>query len=614
MGQDIILLGSGGTNPRVDMIDPSGHHETITVGPHGHSIYSLDVCPETASLAFGTRTGLIHILPDALNPMSDRGSPRSICLYQGAPVLSICWVGRNLLFASDLSGRVLLWDLTDKENPEVLPTKRSTVCAFCRLPQNKIAGLCSNGELLIWSTPELRPIQTHSLLSPPSKLAIVHLCYWPLAEALIYPAKGGVMAGFTLENAMTWELQAHDDEFYAFCIHDGMLITGGLSDRCIKIWEGTLDSKAIEFPVGVGVIGLYAFVADHSCIVAVDEDGKAWLYGIDAHDFNKIRLVPGDDYRTAEAFSYVHRQILSKEEWVSQLVARIETCTEKEDQLALEAIHNRLVNSGYEHISLAIRAESAMQSDNFIEALWLNNRLIELLPADDDRTRIFLERQVQLLSRFWRIEESLDICDKIATCDSNAYEEIRNWTPISRELLDQPRLIESEEGLEDLIEASDIIGCCFEGSYVMRKLPPLVCEDVRISADYIASKFNSTKDQTTHEQGHVAIPERILWVSSQGVLETEMVFFEGGAGQDGGLQLAMQVRSAEAQTVITPVILFFWIMKGPSRTVNVAARNALKNARQQPQSFSDIDAAYKTAIQVIRRSVTETKPGREARF
>ena len=168
-----VLLGTGDSQPGLDILYPNGKVSRILNMPSGQSIYAIHRCTSNGSLALGTRNGQVLIISHSWGA----GELKKQNLIQGAAVLSLCWCGVQHLAVSDLAGRVLLWNIDDHTNPQFLDSKREIICALSIVKENLIAGLSISGSLYLWHPGKSEPISRFSSTPPPEKFALVKLEY-----------------------------------------------------------------------------------------------------------------------------------------------------------------------------------------------------------------------------------------------------------------------------------------------------------------------------------------------------------------------------------------------------------------------------------------------------
>ncbi|MBL7189638.1 MAG: hypothetical protein ISS70_25190 [Phycisphaerae bacterium] len=202
---DRIFLGRGGARPGVVAIqDDISHSEWFAELAPGESVYALDANIEAKTLAFGTRAGKIYV-----RQWPDDDSAACQEWLQGAPVLSVCWLGRSLLCSSDSSGKCLLWPLATPDQPKSLETDGRVVCAFARVAHGELVGLASDGCLLFWALPGGDLLRYVEGPRPASKLGLVNLRYWPRRDVLLYPTEDGQLCGFRLGATECQCVKAH---------------------------------------------------------------------------------------------------------------------------------------------------------------------------------------------------------------------------------------------------------------------------------------------------------------------------------------------------------------------------------------------------------------------
>ncbi|MGB2987959.1 MAG: hypothetical protein WBE26_18985, partial [Phycisphaerae bacterium] len=189
------LLGGGRAQPGLWILRPGDGEPTLIANLElGQSVYAIDVDPDAGLIVLGTRSGSIKILP-VREASAGPGQQDHVTLPQNAPLLAVCFAGKDRVVGADAAGRCLLWNPLDRSNGATpLEVKGGAVCSVLPLTQDSVIGLSIDGKLLIWDmlTGTLsRVIDAHK---PCKKHALVRLHYWAARNAVVYPANGGGLA------------------------------------------------------------------------------------------------------------------------------------------------------------------------------------------------------------------------------------------------------------------------------------------------------------------------------------------------------------------------------------------------------------------------------------
>jgi hypothetical protein len=614
---DIAFLGAGGNDPRIDTLSvDSGETRRLLELPPMHSAYAIDI-DEDGMLAAGTKAGLVYIVSSTGRQKTDEPVPIRQ-LAQGAPVLSVCWANKSILAVSDTARRCLIWNTNREAPPRPLDTKGETICSLLKLA-GLLAGLSSGGKLLFWEPWQGRLVRTIDVPLPPAVSALVHMVYWPVENALACPSRIGHLTLFGLEKEDLRDLEAHEGGFYAISVWGERLLTVGIEDGRMKVWEAGSDRPALEFKVAEGVISAAAFNDQRAKVLLVEAQGRANFYTAEEDKLRLIGPIAGEDYRTAVVPASERIQALyaqRREEEVRRTVSEIRGGIGRVPDDVIDRLHSRLTDLGYKQVSLALRAERAAQSGNIVGALRFCSSLMQILPQDNAKVSASMERYASLLEKAWHMPEADTVCKHILDIDPNYrfVVEASNLSEMAKLVREADYVIKPDLPIEQVIESATVIRKRFAGRYVINSLGPESCGRVRISPEAIEEKYERVRRESEALNLPVAIAEQIWWLSREGHDRTQFVTLGDGASNSmRGLQFALQVSCGELDTVVTPVVLFDWRHVSPDESVeegNERASCALRRIGDKALSNAYLAAVHGALRLALRRLVSEKRPQR----
>jgi hypothetical protein len=618
---DIMFLGAGGKEPRLDAVMGSGETRRLLEFPPMHSAYAISIESEDGSIAVGTKGGSVNIL--AGNGVPKTGEPVQYWqLAQGAPVLSACWICKSVLAVSDTARRCLLWDTIQKEFLRALETGGETICSLVNLADGLLAGLSTNGKLLFWQPWEGRLAKKTDGPPPPITSALVQMVYWPAERALAYPARNGNLMLVGPEKNDRRELAAHQGAFYAISAFGGNLLTAGKEDGRIKVWEAGPDKPRHDYQGVEKMISAAALGNQPTKLLLVDARGIANAYTLEDGELRHLGRLPGKDYRAAVVPSAERIQALyakRQEEEVRRIVSEIQEGVERVPEEDITRLHSRLTELGYEHVSLALRAEQADKNGKIVETLEFYFGLVRILPQDNPSIFASMERYAASLEKAWHLPEADAVRRRILDFDPNyQFNACPNNLGEAADLVrGENWVIEPDIPIEHVIESANVIGKRLIGRYAMRLEAPQSCCRVLLTPEMIAEKYERVRRESGKKGLPGATTERVWWISREGYDEVQLVpFGDGATNTIKGLQFAVQVSCVELDTVVTPVVLFDWRAVLPGETVeegNKRACAALRRIGDEALSNSYLGAVEHSVRLALRRLVTEKRSERGIR-
>jgi len=613
---DTAFLGAGGKNPRVDIFNTYSYESQPLIRlPKNQSAYVMDINSDKGTLAIGTKGGLICLIDITENrKLDDQISVQQ--LIQGAPVLSVCWVNDSILAASDIAGRCFLWRSRQETPLCSLETAEGVICSLINLSDGILAGLSSTGWLCFWQPDTGHLIRKMEAPSPPPISALVDVIYWPKEKSLAYPGAGGRLILYNLEKEKISSLDVHKEDFYAISLLEENLLTAGLEDHRLKILPSASDRPSCEFQMFEGVISMGVVESLPPQIILIKTNGTAVIYVYQRNKIQPIDQSIGTDYRTAvthppgviQAF-----HIQQKEKEVRQILNEIQKSISKESPEIINRLYSRLIELGYEQISLAIQAQQALQNDDIIEGLRIYASLMDILPINDPKSCFSMERYAKLLERMWQTPEAINIYKRILSVNPNYpfAAQQNNLEEIAKHLSGNQWIIEPGVDIYHIIKAATVTGKQINGRYMITKIANELCDRSLLSPEIISKKY----EQVRKENGDKKLPpssvDKVWWISRKGVEPIEIVTFGDGISNGiKGLQFSLQVFPGNFDTTVVPVILFDWRNTTSFESVedaNMSALRTMDRITENALSNSYLATIHKVLKQALRRLVSESR-------
>lgn len=616
-----VFLGAGGRSPRVEAMNAGLSETREIIGlPMTHSVYAVEFNWDTGLLAAGTKGWLIHIIDTSHIQELDEAPPHQT-LIQGAPVLSVCWVNQSILAVSDTAGRCFLWHMNQEMSPQPLEVIEGVICSLLCLPDGRLSGLSSDGKLLFWSSPEGKLVGENSVSPPPPMGALVRMVYWPAEQALVCPGSEGLLSLYYLDKNDVRALDAHEGPVYAISVWGENLMTVGVEDHHLKIWVPGSEKPSHVFQVSNSVISLGVIGDLPVKILLVDTQGKAGIYTLELDKLKSVKYLNGKDYRVVATPAAEQMQAFNarrRAEEVHNLLKEIEEGVGRLPSDAIDSRHARLKKLGYEHVSLALRVEQAIQSGKIVEALGLSSSLVSILPHDHPNVCPSMEKNATLLEKTWHLPEAEAVCRQIQGIEPNYSLILQpdDLAGISKLMKNTNWLIEPDIPISRIIESATIIGKRFSGRYVIKRLNPEPCGRVKLSCEVIAKKYEQVRKEKKERSLPRAIIERVWWFSRGKRNRIDLVTVGRRPWNDiEGLQFVLNVWQGSAGTVVVPFVIFDWSDFGFGQSVeegNQRASIALSQIGAGALSNLYLGAIHNVLEHALRRLLTENLSQRES--
>jgi len=602
-----VLMGAGGMRPSVWALCPDGEGpEKLCDLPPGHSVYALDSDFERRAAVVGTRPGRVAMV--SWGPAPGAGDARmSHNLDARAPVLAVCWASPSEIICADLTGKCVRWRPFGAESAGEAVLEGRVVCSLLALPGNRVVALCTDGALMSLKGKDTRFRGMAQRLPPARKWALVNLLHWPACESVVYPAIGGQLAAFGLADQSSNHWAAHEGEFSATFLHDGLLWTVGRDDGLMKAWPdiGGDPSHVLKAPAGI-VCGASLYGSPGQVVLAAT-DGKAGVYAIEGDQLRLVRPIEGGPFRALagppshllDAWERKRREARARE-----LVAEIEERVSARRTNGLEPLYAELEGIGYTAAGLSCRAWQAEQDGNPIEALRLRHQLMASLACNEplaDKPKL---RYAQSLVAAWRLEKALEAYRGVPGGVNGGG--APQWLTAACEALKSDDwVVEPDMPIEGLIEAANIAGQPFTGRWVACVGEPAAFPSPNLEANAVVAEYEEVKA----EEGLTGLPtaraETPWWLSRGAVEKADVLGFDGPAGTSGSSQqFVLRLQSRRHSVTICPFILFKveTPRKGGNwQDHNAAALAACRSLRQQGWRLPWLEKADAAVIVALRR-------------
>lgn len=570
--KEAFILGSGGTAPGLFLYSTlTRQNDTLVKTVPPHSIYALGVEPETGMVAGGSRKGIIYLQSTDKHP-SD-GSPYRLIpvINHGAPILSLLWLNKNSLAVTDTAGKCKIWSLERDSQPATLHTAENRVCSLAKIDENLMAGLTTSGNLFIWNYHNFHLENKIVLTEPPGKYSLVNLVYLASCSILAYPGKNGQLIVFSISTEKSASFFAHQGDFYALFGVRENLFSIGKEDCMLKIWHHEKPLPLKELPVSKNIIAADGIGQDPIKILTIDLSGKAEINRLSESGLELIGSVPGEHYRSVIRIrNHPPEKPLAdpiKSE-IESLIKKIQTCYGQNQVSESDKYHARIVELGFEHLSLGLKAEHEITAGNCTKALHFYHWLVKIIKKNDPAACRILHQYGMLLEKRWQIDEAYLVYKQILDLNDNF--------PISMFYL-PAKLPETTEAqnwilnpdipMHDVIEAATAINRPLSGRYLIKKLDERSIADLEIQANEIAEKHNSQVNQRSQVDAFLMNIEPVLFINNNGRQEAEIIVMDlSDQVEVSGLKFAVIFQTTCHGSILTPIILLECCAPGPATT------------------------------------------------
>ncbi len=560
----LAFLGSGGVGPHVEVIDlTSPSHETVSfndLGPGG-SVYSIAPIPARNIFATGTKSGRVYIFNPIANPRSGEFPYQASLIEHGAPILDICWGDGEQLVASDLDGNCILSDAHSPATPPIcLETEGNTVCALWSMTNKAMVGLSTSGVLFFWNLLNGRLINRISGPVPPKKFASVRFVHWRARNALAYPIEGGQLALYDLSTRKISIHQCHTGSFFAIAELGEKLVTCGMKDALIKVWDSTMEKPIMQAKTPGTILSMAVLETDPQMLLAVNVKGSAEIYLLKNNKIESLYKVKGGDYRVA--IGPTPTELESFHTWRTGEIAIKEMedliRTNRED--GFEQLRDRLVSLGLTSKADKLMLKKSIAQKDLFQELQIRMQLWQRRFLEKPTREDFL-RLARLLEHHCLFSEALEVIDELLVTFPNC------WLPIiDRDLRNHRELVENgrwlaqwpkEINFGNIIRAVKECDVKLRGRYIIEIENFDSCPKSGLAPDIIRELYHQVMIDFHLTSWPEPTCEQLLWIDPKRIFQADILLFANHENPNlRGLEHAIQSESLLQETRLASVVLF----------------------------------------------------------
>jgi hypothetical protein len=494
----------------------------------------------------------------------------------------------------------------------LLPTEKLVVWSLFRLDEDCLAGLCTCGRLLIWDCAEGDIIKTVEVPGPPEEFSVLlKPVYWHTAGRWVWPGSGGVIVFYDRLHNEVRSLSAHSSDVYAVVVCGDQLLTIGI-DGAVQRWCVGTDEPVGSCQAPVGIIEAAVWANGQPQLLLINNEGRASVYSWVDDRLDFVKHLPGDSYRVAHGpdmqkieSAMQHQKAMR----VREICGRIREAIARREQGNLDGLHGQLVQSGYEHVSLALRAEEYRINNDIVSELRCYMKLTKLVPKEDGRSKTSLLRYVGLLETVWLPKKACSIYEQLARMhpDSNDYADAMCRASRYAGIIEEGNyVIGPDIPLVSLVKSATLLNEPFTGRYVVKTIrEPINC-NVIVSADEFIKKHK----QLCKEPKTLRAERADLWWISKNRTEQVTTIILGSDGSEFFNRLELAIKFLDTlQTVLVPVVVF---NAGPEiNEVSSLDRHNQDILKQLQHILADahllngwLKIVYGDAMDIIRQMIT----------
>ncbi|MFH1614961.1 MAG: hypothetical protein ABIG61_07745 [Planctomycetota bacterium] len=556
-----IFIGTGGTNPGIDVLDiETGISERIFSVPCGNSVYTIDTSGDAKTLVLGTKAGYFYRLsyPDS----GKNNDWRADKFIQGSAILSVCLLDDSRAAATDMSGRCLIWQPDSLKKTVKLPTDRHVICSLFKPAGDRLAGISTAGEVLLWDTHTRDIIDIPKAPQTPPVAALVKPLWWKKAGCWVWPGYEGIIILFDYANGRINTLSGHKTHSYGTCICDDKLITTGQKDGLLKVWQAGSDKPSEVFEIPQGIISATSWPDNESWKLLLCRDtGQSEIFTYKQKSLEFSHVIPVRNCRVI-AEPDIER-IRNKQQ--QRITAKAEgLCLDIQENISarrydqLQGLYQSLEEIGFENASLLLQARESQSKDDLVSELKACHKLGKLSNPGMEQMPVMFERYAHLLRKSWLLKETVSAYARLNDLPNskNRYEQdIRQLLDYLAVIENSEFVIEPDTDLQLLLQAALFMNNPLVGRFVLKTLGTFNIEASVSSAEFI--KCYNTLRQKTQLLPPLEAIEKINWLSDSDKLSGDVIILKDDADKvPQGIELCIRFIDSGFETSVKTAVLF----------------------------------------------------------
>ena len=274
---ECIVTGGGSASKGELRIWQNLNHDIagqVFFGDHKpESIYGVSISPSGRYLAAGSKTGLVRIWLFLDQELQEKPPFLFEIYHQLGPVTALAFLTDDLLLSAGVNGKIRVISISRKKHLKDLDAHSGAICSLIALSSRVVASLGFDGNIKIWDMDSLTcEFQAEGFSFPNSPHNLFPaLAFSQETGYLCCPSAKGKLHLFDLQNLCSQEaFQAHQSAFYAMTTSEKYLVTGGVEDGMLKLWDLGEKKLFSEIEAGTSFLRLCSIGKEKIAAIGLD--------------------------------------------------------------------------------------------------------------------------------------------------------------------------------------------------------------------------------------------------------------------------------------------------------------------------------------------------------
>lgn len=543
------------------------------------SIYAIAISPSGKYLATGSKVGLVRIWPFLDQDLPENAPFLFEIYHQLCPVTALAFLTDDLLLSAGANGKIRIISISQGKHLEDLDAHSGPICSMVALGSKVVASFGVDGRLKIWGMDSLSSeFQEEGLSFPKNSFSLFpSLAFSQEAGYLCCPSADGALHLFDLQNACSHEtLNAHRGAFYAVASCGNYLVTGGMKDRMLKLWDPRKKKLLLELETGTSFLRLCSRGRGKVAAICLDPNKSQSLRLFSLPELRPLGTIIGLNLRSIGTIPLQvveHRENVELAHWKGELINQARSRIMNPEHM--EPFLKQLAEKGFWAEAKLLQAESARLCNKPLHELGFLLQLTKAIKISRSTAPVF-HRLALLLEQLNEPELAAQCYEKIRPFLDQIDATLQRLKVHPLIGLDAEKTVRSDISPVELatqeMEKDTVLGRLFRWRLIIPNKEPRIFEirtlrNLGLWEEYIREKISSKKRNLEMEQENVALfdgqnARKLNWLKiSQIGLHCPSPYLDYAIGID------QENRQARGYGIFNP-------NKNVSATDNVAIHNA----------------------------------------
>lgn len=336
-------------------------------------IYAIAISPSGKYMAAGSKVGLIRVWPFINQNLTENSTFLFEIYHDLGPVTALTFLTDDLLLSAGVNGKIRIISISKGTRLRDVDAHSGGICSLVAMGSKVVASLGHDGIVKIWDMDSIScEFLMEGFIFPRDSYSLFPVMSFSQETGyLCVPSKDGMLHLLNLRNNCSHEtVNAHQNAFYATTSCGEYLVTGGMHDKKLKIWDLRKKSLAAELESNASFLRLCSIGKEKVAAVCLDPDKTQSLRLFLSSNFRQLGTISNLNLRSMATLplhsveDFKEREVAhAKKELIEKARSKIMNPSQMEPFL------KQLAEKGFWAEAKLLQAESAKELDKPLHEL-----------------------------------------------------------------------------------------------------------------------------------------------------------------------------------------------------------------------------------------------------